>query len=808
MKAKTFVVIVTGILILSICTVLLPIKICKASQDTVYVDDDFNENTPGWGVTMFNSVQQGINHVLPDGIVHVASGQYTEDVFINKSLSLIGDGWETTTITRRASPDSTIWVYRGDHVTISGFTLTGALSSPQGGNAGLELSYTNYSDISNNYITGNFFGISMGVTRNCTIAHNIISNNPYGAIEGQNAGYDVFEANSLSAPNTQALYLNYAENCIFRSNLFSDSYGGICIVSLTNSRITNNIINTSQESAIRLTNSNNNIIDNNTLNNNLGGISLFASFNNYLIDNNIYKAQLGNGLGIGLNNGAINNIIKNNYIRHYDRGFWINDDAHNNLIYNNYIEDCTYGGWDPNKNIWNITKTSGTNIIGGSYLGGNYWNSYTGVDMDGDGLGDVPFNIIAGTNQDKHPLCTTNYKPHAEIECLNSGLINNVITFNASLSSDSDGNIISYQWYFGDSHTSSGITTSHSFSASGTYTITLTVTDNDEASDIATAHISISPGSGQNIPPVANAGGIYQGYINNPITFHGSGSYDTDGSIVSYNWNFGDGHIGTGQTTTHSYPSPSIYTVTLTVTDDDGATNTATTYVGISQTQVQHFHPIAYGGGPYLGIANQMMTFDGALSADIDGTITSYWWNFGDGQSGAGRTITHTYLAAGTYTVSLTVTDNDGLTNSSTTRAIISAAQQTGEDHSTNQTGENQTTNQTAHNIPPVAIHGGPYSGSINREISFDGLGSYDQDGMIETYGWNFGDNTTGYGQAVTHSYAQPGNYTITFWVIDNNQTTTYAHTYANISPSTPGFEFIFVLSAIVATVLLLRRKR
>jgi len=89
-------------------------------------------------------------------------------------------------------------------------------------------------------------------------------------------------------------------------------------------------------------------------------------------------------------------------------------------------------------------------------------------------------------------------------------------------------------------------------------------------------------GAPSNSPPVADADGPYTGYINKAISFDGTGSYDPDGNIVNYTWNFGDGTKGYGETTTHIYTNPGIYQVTLTVKDNNGATNSDTTTVDIT----------------------------------------------------------------------------------------------------------------------------------------------------------------------------------------------------------------------------------
>ena len=80
-----------------------------------------------------------------------------------------------------------------------------------------------------------------------------------------------------------------------------------------------------------------------------------------------------------------------------------------------------------------------------------------------------------------------------------------------------------------------------------------------------------------NEPPVADAGTDQTVLVNTTVDFDGSASYDTDGTIVSYDWNFDDGNTGTGATTTHTYTATGTYSVVLTVTDDDGGTTTINT---------------------------------------------------------------------------------------------------------------------------------------------------------------------------------------------------------------------------------------
>jgi PKD repeat protein len=154
------------------------------------------------------------------------------------------------------------------------------------------------------------------------------------------------------------------------------------------------------------------------------------------------------------------------------------------------------------------------------------------------------------------------------------GTVESPVTFDGSGSSAA-GNIVSYNWDFGDGATGTGVSPSHTYAAAGTYTVSLTVTDDVGETDTATAIAEI--GSAPNVPPTADPNGPYTGTAGIVVSFDGSGSSDSDGSIVSYDWDFGDGATGTGVSPNHTYATGGTYIVWLTVTDDGGATGTDTT---------------------------------------------------------------------------------------------------------------------------------------------------------------------------------------------------------------------------------------
>ena len=170
------------------------------------------------------------------------------------------------------------------------------------------------------------------------------------------------------------------------------------------------------------------------------------------------------------------------------------------------------------------------------------------------------------------------------------------------------------------------------------------------------------PPSNKNPVANASAGEPYHGIINTEIIFNGSQSYDLDGTIIHWLWDFGDLTNGTGEITNHTYTNAGIYTVTLTVTDNNGATNTDTTTCEITQPNRPPTPPVITG--PINGTKNTLYNFS-AISTDLDNDTISYTFNWGDLTTlsselllnGTRCTMTHSWAAAGRYHLNVTVTD-------------------------------------------------------------------------------------------------------------------------------------------------------
>jgi PKD repeat protein len=246
-------------------------------------------------------------------------------------------------------------------------------------------------------------------------------------------------------------------------------------------------------------------------------------------------------------------------------------------------------------------------------------------------------------------------------------------------------------------------------------------------------------------------------------SFDGSGSSDPDGAIWAgdYDWNFGDQSFAGGSSTQqHTYAQPGTYTVTLTVRDDASATASVSQAV----TVVAPSPPPNTAPTPSFTTACSALTcsFDARASSDVDGTIEGYSWSFGDGSAGTGATPVHRYGGSGTYSASLTVTDNGGL--SATVTKDITVA-----------------------NLPPRAAFTVTCSA---LRCTLDASGSTDPDGWITSFDWSFGDGLTGGGRTAIHDYPKAGSYTVTLNLTDNDGGTSATSQRINpISLSARGYK-------------------
>jgi len=268
-----------------------------------------------------------------------------------------------------------------------------------------------------------------------------------------------------------------------------------------------------------------------------------------------------------------------------------------------------------------------------------------------------------------------NKAPKAVISATpNEGNAPLAVNFDAKFSHDDDGTIAEYRWDFGDPAavgTASGSSSDHTYTHPGTYLAKLTIID-DEGS-IGTQQIAVVV---SNSVPVAVASVNNENPLpGNRVIFNGTASFDQQGTISSYAWDFGDGTTGSGATAEHTYIEGGYYVVTLIVTDSAGAT--ASVHLGMNVMPGESkcgdddqptcggttIKPLAIITGlPSCagGTCGVPLTLDATASRPGVGDIVTYHWDFGDGTTASGAIVTKTYTQPWTYTVTLTVTDSGG----------------------------------------------------------------------------------------------------------------------------------------------------
>jgi len=237
-------------------------------------------------------------------------------------------------------------------------------------------------------------------------------------------------------------------------------------------------------------------------------------------------------------------------------------------------------------------------------------------------------------------------------------------------------------------------------------------------------------------------------YTRETITFNASASYDPDGFIFSYTWDFGDENITTVSTPIiiHYYNASGNYYVNLTVRDNLGLNNSVVKTISVLPRVVASF---SYW--PPNPLVCKPVTFNASDSKPEEGYIVSYSWDFGDGNITviSEPLITHHFLAEGLYVVELNVTDSMGGWN--TMSQILNVSKP-----------------PTA---PPIAVFTwAPLTAEAGEPVTFDASDSTPNGGEIVLYVWDFGDETSGNTShpKIAHIYQSFGNYTVVLNVTDS----------------------------------------
>lgn len=318
--------------------------------------------------------------------------------------------------------------------------------------------------------------------------------------------------------------------------------------------------------------------------------------------------------------------------------------------------------------------------------------------------------------------------------------------FNANSAVISENEIATYSWGMGDGTSKSGQEVEHTYQDTGTYDLQLTVTD--EEGNVASDTYEIDV-----IEPSMNITKRKTEYIQKEpteITFNATEVATASTDVEQYEWDFGDGNGGTGETTTHKYEDTGVYDGTLTITDQFGNKNT----VNFSVLYAQDNRAVITKPDGVIP-TGQPIEFSGSDSDAGGFAVDEFAWEFSDGGTREGRNVEYTFDRPGEYDVNLKITDTIGRTSNVT--ETIQA------------------------NVPPTAVAvTTDYIVEPGETFAVDGTGSQSGSAFISEYQWDFDidyENNEQYteedvmptGIQQTFSYEETGQYEIELTVVTDD---------------------------------------
>ncbi len=392
-----------------------------------------------------------------------------------------------------------------------------------------------------------------------------------------------------------------------------------------------------------------------------------------------------------------------------------------------------------------------------------------------------------------------------------TGTVGFPMTFDGSDSYSLAGPIVSYEWDIDyDSDHATGVVLEYTFMTAGNHSVNLTVTDSLDNTDTAYLTVLVEEVS-ENEPPMAVAtADPNPSTVGWDVVFNGSFSSDPDGYIESYSWIISSDGTElaslTGVLANYTFWETGTYNITLTVTDDGGLWDTDVVMMTVADAPPVSEPPVADAGADQVDVkVGDTVTFDGSGSSD-DVLVTNYTWTFtydGDTVALWGIGPTFVFDIAGTYLVTLNVSDGEGLRDHDSLVIVVTE------------------------NVAPVADAGADQTVDEGDTVTFDGTGSTDSDGTIESYWWVFTYNGTTQnlsGAEPTFEFEIAGTYTVTLTVTDSDGDTgtdTVTITVEEAEEEPPPVEesflekyglaiaiIVIVIVLIVVAMLLMKKKK
>lgn len=807
------------------------------SSDTVlpkfYVDES---NTAGpWdgsSIYPYRYIQDAIDNASAGDRIYVLEGTYSENIVINSSktsLNLFGEDKENTIISKSSGDVLTI---SATGVDISDLTIQGG--NPNSNNAAVKINASNCVLVNNvisssdygvyiydcdntkiyyNTISGNSLdGIYIRSSRNNNITYSTIQSNSHNGIFLYNCSNNRLENNTVSSNSLNGIYLNLTcnNNTISNNYIASNSHNGIYLNDQCNDNIIknhngNNKVYSNSRSGIRVENSSRNALGHNTVTSNqdyglmiLGsnntihnstvsqnikhGIFLFGDDNTDILSNTI---QNNTKDGIRIQNSTSDVLYKNEISGNLQYGLYINYYGLSNLIYNNYFHENSENAYDmsENNNIWSVSQRTGYNIVNGAntLIAGNYWDDF---DNDTEGAYDNNDNGVLDSGQ--YSINISSADTRAILDIISP-------TIGTPSATPQTQTIGSYTY------------------------ISVSITDNTEIEEVRL--IVTDPNSDTSNISITQykTGNTY--YYNHKFSTVGNYSYKisardprnwVSSSTKTFEIDEGQPPTITDNSPTTGSPSGS-FIFNVTVTDDSDSALDLTVKVDWSHGSDSGNYTMTNLNSNYF---TKTIPLDNSISSMSYAIYASDQW--GNAITTESKTVTitdeekpeisitkHDYASSGvfsTYTVRAQITDNHNVVNTTITYWYEGSEKQTAtmDEKSSNiyekiiyldeltdvycRINTEDPSGNKNNSKNPLSDTGGPYTGIIGVNVEFSGNDSFDLDGTITNYTWNFGDGTTGSGKEVEHKYMTNGNYTITLTVIDNESNTDVKTSYVLIS--------------------------
>ncbi len=305
--------------------------------------------------------------------------------------------------------------------------------------------------------------------------------------------------------------------------------------------------------------------------------------------------------------------------------------------------------------------------------------------------------------------------------------------------SDPDGSVESYEWTVDGDPAGSGETVEYTFDTVGDHTVQVVVTD--DTGDTTSESVTVTVGPDNDPPSVSVDYEPATPETGQSVEFTAEAS-DPDGSVESYGWSVDGEPAGSGATFSRAFGAAGDHEVAVTVTDDEGATTTANATVSVAGASGTPSVSLSHEPtGPAPG---EPVEFT-ADASDPDDDSLEYVWTFGNGTTESGVSLarpTHTYDTAGTRTVRVTVTDDDG--NAATDTVTVAV------------------------NDPPsVSIAYDPTGPVAGETVAFSADAS-DSDGSVEAYEWTVDGEGVSAGERLNYTFEEPGDHEVTLAVVDD----------------------------------------